>query len=365
MSEYDKLPFDFYKNKDVSFNDKVGYTTDFLRDKGYDENDLIIRFSGNAKKDEPNPDGEEQQTQTLKDGFSKLKDDLKNFESSNYDGFVKQLSEQSLSTGQIVKKIFQSRCPNLTDGELNLLVYGADIKNEIGPAYKKFKSERQKEKELELEGKPKTKKEKRKKEKKTFKPINKEHAIFVEAKALLKKFLEILQKLVKEVVELAKKIGKFAVQVGTTIAAAAVISLPPSFNVPGAITLILSLISAFDDIQKQVREFLPLTEIITLLPLVLPDDKVEPVMTKVTGIFQTINTISQTISSISALLPSMTEAKQQALSTIQGQIDDTDAQIKALNREDFPNDGAYEARKNELEKSKETLSDRASRLIKS
>lgn len=368
MSTYDKLSLDILKSKDVSFGDKVGYTTDFLRGKGYDAQDVAIRFSGSSQKDPDTTDSEkeleDEQPQTTKDKFAKLKSDLGDFENSNYDQYVKQLNSFLLSDGQIAKKIALSRFPNLTDGEANLLMYGADLRKEIGPAYKKFQSERQKEKELELQPRPKTKKEKRKEKKKLFKPISKDHAIFVEAKALMRKFLDLMQKLLKKIVDLAKQIGRFGVEVGTTVSAAVVIAAPVSFNVPGAITLILSLLRSFDELQNKILDFLPLTEIITLLPFVLPDDKVEPTLNKVNAIFKQVMTISQTLNALSAALPSMSEAKQEALKGIQADIDKTDAELKALKREDFENDGQFNARKAQLEQRKITLSERANKLLK-
>lgn len=294
-----------------------------------------------------------------------LKKKAESLEKSQIKGFAKQVEGLFMSDGQIVKKIIALKSPKLSDDELNLLVYGKDLKKELGAKYKAFKSEREKEKEIkeEEEEEPKTKKEKRKKDKKLFKPLPKDNPVYKEADNLKSEIKEKFLMWEQKGKLLKDEVVKFGVLVGSTISAAVVIAAPTSFNVPGAITLTLTLLNAFSTLKAKILDFLPLIKVIDLLKFVVPEDQLSKITQPLMAFVTIVVGVSTTIDKISKLLPSMSDAKQAALTKLKDQIDETDKQIKNLNPVNFDTTAAFDSKKKELEDKKKELSDKASKLL--
>lgn len=294
-----------------------------------------------------------------------LKKKTDKFEKSQVKGLAKKIQDMMMTDGQIAKKIISIKSPKMTDDELNLLVYGKDLKKELGAKYKAWKSEKDKEEEVkkEEESEPESKKEKRKKEKKLFKPLPKDSPVYDEVKKIKTDIKEKILMWEEKGKLLKKEITQFGVLVGSTISAAIVIAAPVSFNVPGAITLTLTLLNAFNQLQQRIMDFLPLIKIVDLIRFVLPDDQLNKIVGPLTGFVTIVLGISETINKISNTLPKMSDAKKEALVKIQNQIDGLDKEIKNLNPSDFDSTAAYESKKKSLEKRKESLSDKASKLL--
>jgi hypothetical protein len=294
-----------------------------------------------------------------------LKKKTDKFEKSQVKGLAKKIQDMMMTDGQIAKKIISIKSPKMTDDELNLLVYGKDLKKELGAKYKAWKSEKEKEEEVkkEEESEPKSKKEKRKKEKKLFKPLPKDSPVYDEVKKVKTDIKEKLLMWEEKGKLLKKEITQFGVLVGSTISAAIVIAAPVSFNVPGAITLTLTLLNAFNQLQQRIMDFVPLLKIVDLIRFVLPDDQLNKITGPLMGFVTIVLGISEMINKISNALPKMSDAKKEALVKIQNQIDGLDKEIKNLKPSDFDSTAAYESKKKSLEKRKESLSDKASKLL--
>lgn len=294
-----------------------------------------------------------------------LKKKAEALEKSQVKGFAKQIQDLFMSDGQIVKKIISLKSPKLSDDELNLLVYGKDLKKELGAKYQAFKSEKEKEKEIEKEEEeePKTKKEKRKKDKKLFKPLPKDSPVYKEAENIKSEIKEKFLMWEQKGKLLQKEVVKFGVLVGSTVSAAIVIAAPTSFNVPGAITLTLTLLNAFSTLQAKILDFLPLIKVIELLKFVVPEDQLSKITKPLMAFVTIVVGVSTTIDKISKLLPSMSDAKQEALTKLKDQIDNTEKQIKNLKPEDFDTTADFDSKKKELETRKEDLSNKASKLL--
>jgi hypothetical protein len=294
-----------------------------------------------------------------------LKKKTDKFEKSQVKGLAKKLQDMMMTDGQIAKKIISIKSPKMTDDELNLLVYGKDLKKELGANYKAWKSEKEKEEEVkkEEESEPKTKKEKRKKEKKLFKPLPKDSPVYDEVRKIKTDIKEQILMWEQKSILLGKEVVKFGVLVGSTISAAIVIAAPVSFNVPGAITLTLTLLNAFSQLQQRIMDFVPLLRIVDLIRFILPDDQLDKIVVPLTTFVTAVLGISETINKISNALPKMSDAKKDALVKIQEQIDGLDKEIKNLKPSDFDSTAAYESRKKSLEKKKEDLSNKASKLL--
>ena len=97
--------------------------------------------------------------------LSELKTKAASLEKRQLKGLSAMIDTKFMTDSQIVKKIISMKSPGMTDDDLNLLVYGRNLKKELGAKYKAWESEKEAEKEQEEadKAKPKTKREKREK----------------------------------------------------------------------------------------------------------------------------------------------------------------------------------------------------------
>jgi hypothetical protein len=184
-------------------------------------------------------------------------------------GLPKLVDKFMLSDRQIAKKIISIKSPKLSDADLNLIVYGKDLKKELGSSYRAFVSENEKLNPRVIS----------KDLKSPFKPLEDDNPIFEEVskiKVEVKDGLFILEQKSKD---MGKEVVKLGVTIGTTIPAAAIMVAPVSFNVPGSITLIMNLINAIGGINYKLKEFTPALRFLDKLKYVIPDDKMQEVMT--------------------------------------------------------------------------------------
>ena len=141
---------------------------------------------------------------------------------------------------------------------------------------------------------------------------------------------------------------------------------PLSFNVPGSITLIMNLINAIGGINYKLKEFTPALRFLDKLKYVIPDDKMQEVMTPLNTLLSTVNTLSSTIGKLK--LPDFDEAKEKAATEASAQMETIVNKIKSLTVSDFASasnpTAALAAEKVKLEKLKEDLSAKVEKLLK-
>lgn len=313
---------------------------------------------------------------------------------SQITGIAKKITDNFMSDRQVLKKIVSMKSPNLSDDELNLLVYGRDLKRELGASYRAWKSERDaedeedddddlktkkdktkknkadkdktkknKNKKGESEETEKTKREKRKEKKMVFKPIPRDNPLFDEVKKLKGEIKLKFHLLEEKSKNLLKEIMKFGVMVGTTIPAAIVLSAPPSFNIPGAVTLVLNLMNAFSSISSKIQDLLPYLDVVNKLNAVIPSDKMGKVSSSLNGFLGIINQITSLFSKFKSLMPKLSETDEGKLKDLQTDVDNLDKKINSLRVEDFDSQSDYEKEKKRLEKEKEKKSKKVADML--
>lgn len=275
---------------------------------------------------------------------------------SQLTGLPKLVEKYMLTDRQIAKKIISIKSPKLSDLDLNLLVYGKDLKKELGASYKAFVSENEKLNPRVLV----------KDAKSQFKALEDDNPIFDEVKKIKVEVKDGLYILEQKSKDMGKEVAKLGVMIGTTIPAAAILVAPTSFNVPGSITLIMNLINAIGAINFKLKEFTPALRFLDKLKYVIPDDKVQQVMTPLNTLLSTINTLSSTIGKLK--LPNFDEAKEKAATEAQDKMEGLVNKIKTLKVSDFSSasnpTAALAAEKARLEKLKEDLSAKVEKLLK-
>jgi len=271
-------------------------------------------------------------------------------------GLPKLVEKFMLSDRQIAKKIISIKSPKLSDVDLNLIVYGKDLKKELGSSYRAFVSENEKLNPRVIS----------KDLKSSFKALEDDNPIFEEVKKIKIEVKDGLYILEQKSKAMGKDVVKLGVTIGTTIPAAAIMVAPVSFNVPGSITLIMNLINAISGINFKLKEFTPALRFLDKLKYVLPDDKVKEVMTPLNTLLSTVNTLSNTIGKLK--LPDFDEAKEKAATEASAQMETIVDKLKSLKISDFASSSnpaaSLAAETVRLEKLKEDLSAKVEKLLK-
>ena len=228
-----------------------------------------------------------------------------------------------MSDRQVVKKIISKKSPNLTDRELNLIVYGADLAKEMGASYKPFSSEKKIEKKEEEEEVVTGKKP-------LFKKIDKDSPVFDEVKKLKTEVKDGIHLLQEKSIDLGKELAKFALLVGSTIPAAALLTAPVSFNIPGAVVLTVNLLNGVTSLDTKLKEFVPILRVISKLSIVLPDEVVDEIVGKISPVVTTVTTMTDKLNSFKNLIPAGTAEKLEKIDGLKQKMSDIKKKQKAL-----------------------------------
>jgi hypothetical protein len=276
-------------------------------------------------------------------------------------GVSKIINDNMLSDRQVAKKILMKKSPELTEGEVDKMVYGKDLKKEMGPSYKPLISDNENKN-------PDLLKEDRKSK---FKPLSKDSPIFDEVKKLKTEVKDGIFLLGEKTKDLSEEVVKFGILVGSTIPAAAIMVAPVSFNVPGSLVLVTNLLNGISNLNTKLKEFNPVLRVISKLAYVLPDDKLKEVTSLLETPLKTITEISNKINGFKIPGFGTPEQAQKRLELVQktnDDLEDRDRKIKNLKLSDFTNfpipEQALQLAKETLEKEKELLTENAKKLLK-
>ena len=291
--------------------------------------------------------------------LKKLDDDANESADKQLKGISKFIQDKMMSDRQVVKKILSKKSPNLTDRELNLIVYGADLAKEMGASYKPFSSEKKIEKKEEEEEVVTGKKP-------LFKKIDKDSPVFDEVKKIKTEVKDGIYLLQEKSIDLGKELVKFALLVGSTIPAAALLSAPISFNIPGAVVLTVNLLNGVTSLDTKLKEFVPILRVISKLSIVLPDEVVDEVVGKISPVVTTVTTMTDKLNSFKNLIPAGTEENLKKIDEKKQQMSDINKKQKALKvGSTYPTtELELEAEKAKLESQKEALAAEIEGLLK-
>lgn len=296
------------------------------------------------------------EAQKIFDDLSKKANEIAN---DSLSGLPKIIDGLMMPDKMVVKKMLSLKSPSMSDLDLNLMVYGKDLKKEIGPSYKPFFTENLLDKlnpDL-LKPNPKS----------PFKPIPEDFPIFDEVKKIKTEVKDGVFLLQEKQKALVTEITKLGVLTGSTIPAAILLVAPLNFNVPGAITLTVNLLNQINAVKEKYKEFTPALRVVDKLKFVIPDDKVEQVIGPINTIVQAISGFKSALNPLE-LFSKIQEEKQQKVDEFRQRMTDADTKLKNLKIEDFVSfpdpEAALESSKKELERLKEDISTQVESLLK-
>ena len=135
---------------------------------------------------------------------------------------------------------------------------------------------------------------------------------------------------------------------------------PPTFNIPGAIALLMLALNNLKGLQSKVKEIAPLLFILQRSNMIIMPDKLKNVTGIINSIVTSLNAVSGTINAFSVI----SQAKITSLKDAQTKMDNVDTQLKALSPSQFGTTSEYEAAKKALDVKKEALSKQAQDSLK-
>ena len=287
---------------------------------------------------------------------------IENLEKSIVTGL--DVEQYYMNDAQCAKMILKNRHPELTDSDLNLVVFGADIESEMGASYVPFVSEKnyvvpaaKDEKKSKLYKKDKVV---QKDKESPFKPLDPNSLIYDEVKQVKDAFKKNIFLLKEKSVDLGIEAGTTATLVVTSIPGMVVMMAPPTFNIPGAISLLMLALNNLKGLQSKVKEIAPLLFILQRSNMIIMPDKLKNVTGIINGVVKSLSAVSGTINAFSVI----SQAKITSLKDAQTKMDNLDTQLKALSPSQFGSTSDYETAKTALEVKKESLSKQAQDSLK-
>jgi hypothetical protein len=281
------------------------------------------------------------------------KDMIKNMselEDSQIKGKGFDMKAHFMSDRQIAKKMISTKDPKITDEDLNLIVFGQDVKKLQGPSYEAYKTDNEFKYPEILSKDPNY----------PFKPLPDNDPIFDEVDKTKREMRNNGFLLGEKLKDITGEIVKITTLIINSIPAMVQLVAPPSFNVSGAIALLMLSLGGTKSLQIRLKEVLILLVVFKKVATVIKPESSETVYGFVNTTTKSITGISTSVNKLSII----SETKQKTLDAQQKQMDVIDSQLKALDPSKFESTAEYDAAKKGLETQKETLSKTIEKSLK-
>jgi hypothetical protein len=109
-------------------------------------------------------------------------------------------------------------------------------------------------------------------------PLPKDSSYHKESEKKKSEIKKAVMLMVKEQKEILDELVKVSIQTGSSIAGASLLISPPSFNVPGAVSLILLVVTSIGVLISKILSTIENLAPLKYLPLVLPKDKYDSIV---------------------------------------------------------------------------------------
>jgi hypothetical protein len=255
-----------------------------------------------------------------------------------------------MSDRQIAKKMMSIKMPTMSDDDLNLLVFGQDLKKIVGPSYEPYVSDN----EVKLPSLVSTD------IKSAFKAISSKDPLFDEVDKMKTEMRNSGFLLDNKLKDIKGELIKITTLIINSIPAMIQLVAPPSFNVSGAISILMLSLGSLTNLQIRIKEVVPLLAIFKKIEYVVKPDNFLTVSNLINTTVKALVTVSKSVSALSVI----SEAKQKTLDTQQKLMDVVDTKLKALNVSNFETTVDFDAAKKSLESQKETISKTIEKALK-
>lgn len=255
-----------------------------------------------------------------------------------------------MSDRQIAKKMMSIKMPTMSDDDLNLLVFGQDLKKIVGPSYEPYVSDN----EIKLPSLVSTD------IKSAFKAISIKDPLFDEVDKVKTEIRNSGFLLDNKLKDITGELVKITTLIINSVPAMVQLVAPPSFNVSGAISILMLALGSLTNLQIRIKEIVPLLSIFKKIEYVVKPDNFLTVSNLINTTVKALGTISKSVNALSVI----SEDKQKLLDEKQKLMDNVDKQLKALDPAKFESTAEYDAAKKGLEVQKETISKAIEKALK-
>lgn len=281
------------------------------------------------------------------------KDLLKNMndlEDSQIKGKGFDMKAHFMSDRQIAKKMISTKNPSMSDDDLNLIVFGQDVRKLQGPSYEAYKTDNEVKYPEILSKDPNS----------PFKPIPDNDPIFDEINKNKKEVRSNGFLLGEKLKDITTELVKITTLIINSIPAMVQLIAPPSFNVSGAISILILAMGGTKNLQIRIKEVLTLLVVFKVIKYLIKPDSVEPVYGFLNTTTKSLSGITESVNKLSVI----SDTKQKALDSQQKQMETLDNQSKSLDPAKFGSPAEYEAAKKNIDTQKETLSKSIEKTLK-
>lgn len=275
---------------------------------------------------------------------------MNELEDSQIKGKGFDMKSHFMSDRQIAKKMISAKNPKMSDEDLNLIVFGQDVKKLQGPSYEAYKTDNEVKYPEILSKDPNS----------PFKPIPDDDPIFDEVDKNKREIRSHGFLLGEKLKDITSELVKITTLIINSIPAMVQLVAPPSFNVSGAISILMLTMGGTKNLQIRLKEVLTLLIVFKKVKYLIKPESAEPVYGFLTTTTTSLKGISESVNKLSVI----SDAKQKALDTQQKQMDGIDTQLKALDPAKFGSTAEFDAAKKGLETQKETLSKSIEKTLK-
>lgn len=267
---------------------------------------------------------------------------MSELEDSQIKGKGFDMKAHFMSDRQIAKKMISMKDPKMTDEDLNLIVFGQDVKKLQGPSYEAYKTDNEIKYPEIVSKDPNS----------PFKPLADNDPIFDEVDKTKREMRNNGFLLGEKLKDITGELVKITTLIINSIPAMVQLVAPPSFNVSGAISVLMLSMGSTKNLQIRLKEVLMLLVVFKKVAAVVKPESADTVYGFVNTTTKSLTGISESVNKLSVI----SDAKQKVLDTQQKQMDGVDTKLKALDPAKFPSTGEYESAKKSLESQKEAIS---------
>jgi len=166
-------------------------------------------------------------------------------------------------------------------------------------------------------------------------PLPKNNLYYTEVQQIKNEARISVMMLVKTQKELVQELVKASIQIGTSIAGAAVLISPLSFNVPGAISLVMLVIDAISKVIEKFMGVIQHTDGIQYLVLLLPKASYEVITAPINIAIKVLLSIFEAINALKSIVGGLSSSLQDATnpSNLSSQIASLEQQLATAKQE--------------------------------
>lgn len=248
------------------------------------------------------------------------------------------ISKSFASNKQVVKNIIKSKNPSMTKEDIEIMVEGNinSLKKAVPVNMITATSNVASTADTITKTDPKDEVNRQLSEfvkKNKLYPLNKDSIYYQEAKKIKDDVRKSVMLLFKEQKELMQDLSKTSIQVASSISGAAILIAPLSFNVPGAISVVLLVIDGISKIISKMMNIIqhlgPLKYLVLLIPENNVDSIVKPINTMLTiliSLFNATKLLKKLIDKLMKVLKKRIKSSNTA-SIIKGKCDVTKGEL--------------------------------------